>query len=245
MGSSRFPGKPLQQMLGLELVMHVYERCILADCLDRVVVATCDAEIRIACQARGAEVIMTRDDHAGAVDRTAEAVELLADGLADDGLALMVQGDEALVAPDMINAIVETFSDSELPVINLASPVKEAETHEDPNVVKVACALNGRALYFSRSPIPSCVRTKHPSLLQQTGVIGFSKSFLSTFLRLERTPLEITEGIDMLRTLEHGYGIQIVAAKYPTIGVDTPEDLRQAEHILRSDPITKKYLETK
>ena len=244
MGSSRFPGKPLEKLLGLELVMHVYERCRLSENLDRVIVATCDTDVRDVCASHGAEVVMTSGDHAGAVDRTAEAVELAGGGLADDDLVLMVQGDEVLVAPDMIDPAVDAFEESGAPVVNLASPIEDPAEHDDPNVVKVACAPDGRALFFSRAPIPSRTRVDRPAMLQQTGVIGFSKSFLYTFLRLARTPLEITEGVDMLRTLEHGQAIQIVIADRLTIGVDTPDELTRAESILKNDPVTAQYMET-
>ncbi|MEK9754457.1 MAG: 3-deoxy-manno-octulosonate cytidylyltransferase [Rhodospirillaceae bacterium] len=244
MGSSRFPGKPLEKLLGLELVLHVYERCRLASNLDRTVIATCDGVIRDACERHGAEVVMTRDDHPGAVDRTAEAVEIVGGELADDDFVLMVQGDELLVAPDMIDPVVDAFAASRAPVVNLASPILDAASHDDPNVVKVACALDGKALFFSRSPIPSRTRVAMPTMLQQTGVIGFSKRFLATFLALERTPLEMTEGIDMLRTLEHGYAIQMVAAARPTLGVDTPDQIGKGEALLRGDPITRLYMES-
>ena len=242
MGSSRFPGKPLEKLLGLELVLHVYMRCVSTASLDHTVIATCDAEIRDVCENHGANVVMTRDDHPGAVDRTAEAVTLVGDDLADDGLVLMVQGDEVLVAPDMIDPVVAAFSRTDAPVVNLASPILDPTMQDDTNVVKVARALDDRALFFSRAPIPSRARTPISDMLQQTGVIGFSKTFLSIFLKLERTPLEIIEGIDMLRTLEHGYAIKIVASGRPTIGVDTPEELQAAEVILRSDPLTNEYL---
>lgn len=242
MGSSRFPGKPLEPLLGLPLVLHVYERCRLAGSLDRVVVATCDDAIRAACATHGAEVVMTRDDHPGAVDRTAEAVERIGGDLGANDLVLMAQGDEVLVAPDMIDPVVEAFAASGAPVVNLASPIENVADHDDPNVVKVACAPGGRALFYSRAPIPSRTRVTRPVMLQQTGVIGFSKSFLGTFLRLERTPLEMTEGIDMLRALEHGHDIRIVVAGRPTIGVDTPDELKRAEAILKSDPMTRRYL---
>jgi len=242
MGSSRFPGKPLEPILGQPLVLHVYERCRLAASLDRVVIATCDEAIRAACAARGAEVVMTRDNHPGAVDRTAEAVERIGGDLGADDLVLMAQGDEVLVAPDMIDVVVEAFAASGAPVVNLASPIENVADHDDPNVVKVACAPDGRALFYSRAPIPSRTRVARPTMLQQTGIIGFSKSFLGAFLRLERTPLEMVEGIDMLRTLEHGHDIRVVVAGRPTIGVDTPDELRRAENVLRNDPTTRLYL---
>jgi len=242
MASSRFPGKPLEPLLGLALVMHVYERCRLSSALGRVVIATCDEEIRAAAEARGCEVVMTADTHPGCVDRTEEAISKIADDLDDGTLVLMVQGDEVLVSPKMIDEVVAAHRDSGAPVVNLASRLANAADHDNPNCVKVAAAPDGRALFFSRSPIPSRARTDEVPMYQQTGVIGFSKSFLYEFGRLTRTPLEIAEGIDMLRTLEHGYPIQLVFTDTETIGVDTPADLARAEGVLREDESTAKYL---
>jgi len=243
MASSRFPGKPLEPLLGLALVMHVYERCRLSEVLDRVVIATCDDDIRAAAEVRGCEVVMTADTHPGCVDRTEEAISKIAADMDDEALVLMVQGDEVLVSPRMIDEIVEAHRDSGAPVVNLVSRLASARDHDNPNCVKVAATPAGRALFFSRSPIPSRARTDDVPMYQQTGVIGFSKSFLFQFGRLARTPLEIAEGIDMLRTLEHGYPIQLVFTDTETIGVDTPADLARAEDVLRSDATTAQYLE--
>lgn len=243
MASSRFPGKPLKPLLGLPLVLHVYERCRLCSAIDRIVVATCDDEIRVASEAHGAEVVMTADTHPGCVDRTEEAVANLDMGLADDDLVLMVQGDDALVGPDMLMQVIDAYRKSKAPVVNLASPILRTEDHDDPNCVKVAAAHDGHALYFSRAPIPSRAGNGPAAMLQQTGVIGFSKAFLETFGRLPQTPLEKAERIDMLRTLEHGYPIRIVATGRETVGVDTPADLARAETMLRTDPWTREYIE--
>jgi 3-deoxy-manno-octulosonate cytidylyltransferase (CMP-KDO synthetase) len=242
MGSSRFPGKPLEPLLGLALVLHVYERCALSPNIDRTVIATCDDEIADAVRAHGAEVVMTADSHPGCVDRTDEAVALIAPEMADDGLVLMVQGDEVLVSPQMCDDIIAAYNEGGSQVVNLASKIFTQEDHEDPNSVKVVSAPNGDALFFSRAAIPSPSRNPVIPMYQQTGVIGFAKSFLPKFGQLPRTPLEQIEGIDMLRTLEHGHNVRIVHTEQETIGVDTPEDLLRAEDRLRADPFTQKYL---
>jgi 3-deoxy-manno-octulosonate cytidylyltransferase (CMP-KDO synthetase) len=242
MASSRYPGKPLKPLLGLALVLHVYERCRHSKTLDRVVIATCDNEIKQVVEAYGCEVVMTADTHPGCVDRTEEAISKVAPELSDDELVLMVQGDEVLVSPDMVDQIVIAYRESGAPVVNLVSRLKSTEDHDNPNCVKVAATPEGRALFFSRSPIPSRTRSNDVPMYQQTGIIGFSKSFLFEFGRLPRTPLEMIEGIDMLRTLEHGHPIQLVFTDTETIGVDTPADLSRAEEALRSDPITAQYL---
>ncbi len=242
MASSRFPGKPLKPLLGLPLVLHVYERCRRSARPIRAVVATCDEEIRAAVVAHGGEAVMTADTHPGCVDRTDEAVRLLAADAPGESLVLMVQGDEALVAPDMIDAIVADYAASKAPVVNLASRIARTEDHDDPNTVKVVADLAGNALFFSRAPIPARARTADVPMYQQTGVIGFAKSFVRTFGTLPRTPMEKAEGIDMLRVLEHGLKVRVVFTDRETIGVDTPADLARAEKILKSDPITRTYL---
>jgi len=242
MASGRFPGKPLEPLLGLALVLHVWERCRRAEGLDRIVVATCDEEIRAAVEARGGEAVMTADTHPGCVDRTEEAIDILRPDLADDAFVLMVQGDEILIAPDMIAGILAAYEKTRAPVVNLVSRIDKEADHDDPNVVKAVAAPDGRALYFSRAPIPSRSRADDVPMWQQTGVIGLSAGFLKTFGRLERTPLEMIEHIDMMRTLEHGYPIQLVSIDRETLGVDTPADRDRAEGILAADPLTAEYL---
>ena len=244
MASSRFQGKPLKPLLGLALVLHVYERCRRSTRNMRTVVATCDEDIRAAVAAHGGEAVMTADTHPGCVDRTDEAVRLLAAGAPDDSLVLMVQGDEVLVTPEMIDAVIADYAATGAPVVNLASRIARTEDHDDPNTVKVVADRAGNALFFSRSPIPSRARAANVPMYQQTGVIGFAKSFLHKFGQLPRTPMETAEGIDMLRVLEHGLKVRVVFTDRETIGVDTPADLARAEKILKSDPVTRTYLKT-
>ena len=244
MASSRFPGKPMVGLLGLPLVLHVWQRCRLARGLDRVVVATCDQVIFDAVVAAGGEAVMTADSHPGCVDRTVEAIANLGLTLADDDLVLMVQGDEVMVTPQMIEQMLAAYAERPVPVVNLASLVLNPADHDDHNCVKVCFRPDGNALFFSRSPIPSRSRAKDfPPVYQQTGIIAFSRSFLDIFGRLERTPLEMVEQIDMMRTLEHGYDIRIVVAQRETIGVDTPADRDRAEGMLRADPVTRLYMD--
>ena len=247
MASSRFPGKPLEPILGLPLVLHVYERCRLCARLDRVVVATCDEEIRAACQAHGAEAVMTADTHPGCVDRTDEAVRIIGADLADDDLVLMVQGDEILVTPEMLSDMVAAFAASAAPVVNLASRLYGDEEFADVNAVKVVMAPDGDALYFSRAAIPSRARDPRDDaafpMYQQTGVIGFSKAFVHRFGEMPQTPMETVERIDMLRVLEHGLSVRMVTTECRTIGVDTPADQARAAEALAADPTTRRYLE--
>jgi 3-deoxy-manno-octulosonate cytidylyltransferase (CMP-KDO synthetase) len=243
MASSRFPGKPLKPLLGHALILHVLDRCQLCKQVDLVVVATCDDEIRSAVEAHGGKVTMTADTHPGCVDRTEEAAVKL--GLGDEDFVLMVQGDEVLVDPAMTDAVIAAYRETGADVVNLASRIRSAQDHDDPNNVKVVADPKGRAIYFSRSAIPSRVRSPDVPMYQQTGIIGFRRDFLRRFGGLSRTPLEVAEGIDMMRTLEHGYPIQMVFTDQPTIGVDTIADLHRAESVLKTDPVTAQYWKIK
>ena len=242
MGSSRFPGKPLERMLGLEMILHVHDRCHLYEGFERVVVATCDQVIHDAVTDHGGEAIMTADTHERCTDRTEEAIANLSLDLADDDFVLMVQGDEVLTSPEMLSDAVAAFEESSRPIVNLASRLNNRTDAEDPNTVKVVTAPDGRALYYSRSAIPSAVRMEKPPVYQQTGIIGFRTDFLHRFSELPQTPLEKIESVDMMRVLENGYEIQIVFTETETIGVDTEEELRRAENVLRDDPQTERYI---
>ncbi len=243
MGSSRYPGKPLESLLGLPLVLHVYERCRLYSGFTDVVIATCDEEIREAAERHGAPVTMTAATHERCTDRVQEAAEKRYPGMADEEFIVMVQGDEVLVSPSMIEDIVDAQLNTGAPVINLGSRLYRTEDHDDPNTVKVAAAPDGRALCFSRSPIPSRARTQDVPMYQQTGVMGFTYGFLKTFSSLDQTPLEIIEAVDMMRVLEHGLDLHVVFTETETLGVDTPADRDRGESLLASDSLTKQYLD--
>ena len=244
MGSSRFPGKPLEPLLGLSLILHIYERCKLYNGFEKVVVATCDDVIHQAVLAHGGESVMTADTHERCTDRTEEAIANLKLGLADDDFILMVQGDEVLVSPEMLRNMTEIYERDRPQAVNLVSRMYRDEDHDDPNTVKVVGAPSGKALYFSRAPIPSRARAGTVPMYQQTGIIGFSSAFLHKFSTLEPTPLEIIESVDMMRVVEHGLEIQLVKTDTETVGVDTPADLARAEEILTDDPFTNSYLAT-
>ena len=243
MASSRFPGKPLAPLLGMPLVLHVWHRCRLLDGFERVVVATCDAEIVRAVEAAGAEAVMTSDRHERATDRVQEAIATLGIGLTDDDLIVMVQGDEVLVTPELVEKISTVYERDRPAVVNLGSRLYSETDHHDSNTVKVVAGPDDRVLYFSRAPIPSHTRGTEFTAYQQTGVMGFAPTFLDQFSALEPTPLEIAESCDMLRVIEHGLPITLVRSETETIGVDTPDDLARAEAILRDDPLTARYMD--
>jgi len=240
MGSSRFPGKPLARILGMPMIEHVYRRTACANCLKAVYVATCDPEIRDAVQDFGGSVIMTSPTHQRASDRIAEAAEHVS---AD--VVVMVQGDEPMLHPEMIDAAVAPFyEDPSVICTNLAAPIKTETEFFDPNTIKVVMNHKGDALYFSRSPIPAVPATGFSSIraYKQVCIIPFRREALRLYARLQPTPLEIAESIDMLRFLEHGYKVRMVETTVASHAVDTQEDLKLVEQLLSDDPFTKRYL---
>jgi len=243
MASSRFPGKPLAPLLGMPLILHVWHRCRLAGAFDRILVATCDREIADCVEQAGGEAVMTADTHERCTDRVAEALEVVWDSFDPKGIVVMVQGDEVLVDPGALAEMPDIITQQGAAAVNLLSPIADPAEGDDVNVVKAATALDGRVVYLSRSPIPSRSRTPDVGMLQQTGVIAFTALFLETFSRLQPTPLEIAESIDMLRLIEHGLPLYSVIGAAPTIGVDTESDRLAAERVLRDNPWTAQYLQ--
>jgi len=232
----------MKPLLGMALILHVYHRARLAKSVNRVVVATCDQVIYDAVVEAGGEAVMTADTHERCTDRVEEAIAKVASDLADDDFVLMVQGDEVLVSPDMLDQMVAAYAADPVPVVNLVSRLYRAEDHDDPNTVKVVFGPNHRALYFSRAPIPSRARHDAPPMYQQTGVIGFQAAFLRRFSELPQTPLEKIESCDMLRVPEHGLPITVLPTDVETIGVDTerpPTDRKSTR--LNSSHITISY----
>ncbi len=244
MASSRFPGKPLAEICGIPMIGHVYFRTKMSRKLDEVYVATCDKEIADYIESVGGRAVMTADTHERCTDRIAEAAEkvIAATGTEVD-IIVNIQGDEPMIFPEMIDEVVQPMlEDGSLVTANLMSAIKTQEEHEDPNVVKVVVDTNNDALYLSREPIPSRKKAPGPvKALKQVAIIAFRRDFLFTFNKLEPTPLEITESVDMLRAVEHGYKVRMVPTAYETYGVDTPENLRFVEERMRKDPLVGKY----
>jgi len=222
------------------MIEHVYRRCRMNESLAGVYIATCDREIASATEAFGGNAVMTSTSHQRASDRVAEAATKI-----DADVIVMVQGDEPMIHPEMIDlAIGPMRADSGVGCTNLAAPIRSAEEYNDPNTIKVVMARNGNALYFSRRPIPwngSASFDKFP-MFKQVCVIPFRRDFLMRYNVLEPTPLEIAESIDMLRILEHGFSLRVVVTNYVTHAVDTPADLARVEQLLAGDPLAHFYL---
>jgi len=239
MGSSRFPGKPLALIRGKTMIEHVYKRSALCPALDAVVVATPDKEIARAVQDFGGESVMTSPDHQRATDRVAEAAQTTG-----GDIVLVIQGDEPLVHPDMIEAAVKPVAeDSDIFCSNLVERIRTQEEFENPNTIKVTMDHQGNALYFSREPIPNQNHLGFDKLVayRQVCIIPFRKENLFKFLELEPTSLEETESIDMLRILQHGYKVRMVETEFRTLSVDLAAEIAPVEQAMERDPLCSLY----
>lgn len=228
MGSTRFPGKPLAMLAGRPMIAHVIERALEAS-LGQVFVATDDARIAEVADKAGVPAVMTRDDHPNGSNRLAEAVAQI-----DCDIVVNVQGDEPLIDPAAIRAVVRPFIDDPyLPMATLAHPLRQASDLHDANVVKLVSNAKGRAMYFSRAPIPF-PRSGDSHALQHVGLYAYRKEFLLIYPSLSPCRAEQTEQLEQLRVLHHGYDIAVTVGDFHCIGVDTPEDLARAESLLTS-----------
>ncbi|MCC5882740.1 MAG: 3-deoxy-manno-octulosonate cytidylyltransferase [Halomonas sp.] len=242
-GSSRLPGKPLLDICGEPMVAHVWRRAG-ASSASRVVVATDDTRIRDAMLPLGAEVVMTRDDHPTGTDRLAEVAEHL--GLADEAVLVNVQGDEPMIPPRLIDQVaLRLHDDPGASIATLAEPFGDVESLFNPNVVKVVRSLSGRALYFSRAPIPwdrEAFASRPEWLetdawLRHIGLYAYRASFLREYRDWAPTMLEQLEQLEQLRALQHGHAIQVALAAEPNpAGVDTYEDLERVRSLLSENP---------
>ena len=245
MSSSRFPGKPLEKILGIPMVGHVYFRSKMSKTLSEVYIATCDKEIADYADSIGAKCIMTKDTHERASDRTAEAMLKIEENTGKKvDIVVMIQGDEPMTMPEMIDMSLSPFNyDPSIGCVNLMAPIKSIEEHNDPNCPKVVVDKNNFALYFSREPIPSSKKWKGGDYAKykQVCIMPFTREYLLKFNELEPTPLEIIESIDMNRFLEHGYRVKMVLEDFKTQAVDTPEDLKKVEEYMIWDSLIKIY----
>lgn len=223
--SSRFPGKPLADLHGRPMIVHVVERARQVPHVERVLVATDDLRIAEAVRAHGGEAVMTREDHASGTDRLAE----VAAGLACD-LVVNVQGDEPLIAPSMIaQAIAVCAADPSLPIATLRRAIDRLDDFLSPHVVKVVVDCHDHALYFSRAPVPfardAAAPVVPPGAWKHVGLYVYRRDALLRLAALPPSALERVEALEQLRALEHGFRIRAVETREDSIGVDTPEDL--------------------
>lgn len=238
MASTRFPGKPLVHILGRPMIYHVWRRVLLSGSCERVVIATCDEEIMDVAQSFGAEAIMTSKKHRGANDRVAEVGNRL-----NCDAVVNIQGDEPLVHPQLVTDVVNVLRTK--PDVQCVNPVARILTEAEmmsPNTVKAVQNLQGRIIYFSRAVIPSdAIKELSCPVMRQVPVIGLHADFANRLVGLPPGPLELQEGIDLLRAIEHDLPIHALETEFQTFGVDTKKDHDVVEARMQYDPIYPLY----
>ncbi|MBU0477127.1 3-deoxy-manno-octulosonate cytidylyltransferase [bacterium] len=234
MASSRFPGKPLKLIRGKPMIWHVWRRSLLSNFLDDVVIATCDEEIKDIAEGFGARTIMTSNKHTRSNDRVAEVAEKI-----PCDIILNIQGDEPLLNPQLIDDVVkELKNNAEIQCVNPVSEIKTEVEMNSAHTVKVVSTIKKRVAYFSRYPIPSALinERKYP-VYRQVPILGFRSDFCVKLSKLPEGPLELQEGIDLLRAIDHDLPLHILITEMQTIGVDTPDDLINVEKALENDSV--------
>ncbi|HRL22190.1 MAG TPA: 3-deoxy-manno-octulosonate cytidylyltransferase [Alcaligenes sp.] len=235
LGSTRLPDKPLVDIAGLPMVVRCAQQAALS-CARQVLVATDSERVAGIVRQHGFEALLTDAEHPTGTDRLAQAAQLL--GLQDQEIVVNVQGDEPLIAPEHIDAAADLLArHAQADIATLAAPVLDADTLFNPNAVKVVCDLQGRALYFSRAPIPWArdalaqgERQLAPGLpaLHHIGLYAYRNRFLQRFAQLPRGPLEHYESLEQLRAMENGFQIMVHRLTHaPAAGVDTAQDLER------------------
>lgn len=223
--STRFPGKPLALILGKPMLQRVFEGVSRATLLRRILIATDDRRVYEAAVAFGAEALMTSASHTSGTERVAEAARGL-----DDDIIVNVQGDEPLISGDTVDRLVAALRDGSEPMASLMAKVTDVSLAGDPHIVKVVSDEGGRALYFSRSPLP------HGStdyFFQHIGIYAYRRDFLLALARMSPSRLERLEELEQLRVLERGFAIKMIEIERPTLSVDTPKDIIKVEEFLK------------
>ncbi|QGY40735.1 3-deoxy-manno-octulosonate cytidylyltransferase [Pseudodesulfovibrio cashew] len=229
--SSRFPGKPLAEIMGKPMFWHVHDRASRCPHLKSVTLATDDVRIREAAEAHGVPVVMTSAVHRSGTDRVLEAARTL--GLDNDAVVVNIQGDEPCLEPAMLTDLLTPFASPRVRVATLATAMGY-EDAQSPDRVKVVRAANGRALYFSRALVPHDRDEKVHGFLLHIGLYAFRMEALQRFGELDPSPLEQREKLEQLRLLEDGIDIYVTETTHTCHGVDRPEDLEKAKQILEN-----------
>ncbi|GKW09753.1 MULTISPECIES: 3-deoxy-manno-octulosonate cytidylyltransferase [Pectobacterium] len=235
--SSRLPGKPLADINGKPMVVHVMERALESGA-QRVIVATDHPDVEIAVRQAGGEVCLTRADHNSGTERLAEVIEQY--GFADDDIIVNVQGDEPLIPSVIIHQVAENLAASKAGMATLAVPIETSEEAFNPNAVKVVTDAEGYALYFSRATIPwdreRFAQSKEAigdHFLRHIGIYAYRAGFVRRYVTWAPSQLEQIELLEQLRVLWYGEKIHVAVAKaVPSVGVDTPEDLARVRQIM-------------
>ena len=231
--SSRLPKKVLLDLKGKTVLQRVYEQCLKVKNVDGVYIATDSIEIKEVCETFTNKVVITKSTHQSGTDRIGEAVSAI-----DCDIVINVQGDEPFIEPSLIEALVNSFSNSEISMASAMSKINTVKDLQNTNVVKVVTDFHNNALFFSRSllPFPRDVKEISTSnkvlekcqFYRHIGIYGYRKDFLLKFVNMEQSCLEKIEKLEQLRALENGFKIKMIEADYSLIGIDTREDYEEA-----------------
>ena len=231
--SSRLPKKVLLDLKGKTVIQRVYEQCLKVKNVDGVYIATDSIEIKEVCETFTNQVIITKSTHQSGTDRIGEAVSAIA-----CDIVINVQGDEPFIEPSLIEALVNSFSNSDISMSSAMSKINNVKDLQNSNVVKVVTDLHNNALFFSRSLIPFPRDVKEISIAKEVlekyqffrhiGIYGYRKDFLLKFVNMEQSYLEKIEKLEQLRALENGFKIKMIEANSSLIGIDTQEDYEEA-----------------
>jgi len=231
--SSRLPKKVLLDLKGKTVIQRVYEQCLKVKNVDGVYIATDSIEIKEVCESFTDKVVITKSTHQSGTDRIGEAVSAI-----DCDIVINVQGDEPFIEPSLIEALVNSFSNSDISMSSAMSKINNIKDLQNTNVVKVVTDLHNNALFFSRSLIPFPRDVKEISIAKEVlekgqffrhiGIYGYRKDFLLKFINMEQSYLEKVEKLEQLRALENGFKIKMIEADSSLIGIDTREDYEEA-----------------
>ena len=236
MASSRFPGKPLEKILGIPMLAHCYERALLSKACDKLVIATPDKEIMNWAKNHEIPVILTGHHHKRATERAQETLDILSEQGETYDFILLLQGDEPQIFPDDIKNLSDAFCGSELEIVNLVYPIN-GDDLDNPSVVKAIMSNTSKISFFTRAHVPN----RSDKAMRQLGMIGFTVAALTQYANLQPTPLEELESIDMMRLLENDYEINAVISSSPILGVDNPKDIAKAELMMTKDLLLEIY----
>ena len=236
MASSRFPGKPLKKILGIPMLAHCYERALLSQTCDKLVIATPDEDIMNWAKNHEIPVVLTGHHHQRATERAKETLDILSEQGETYDFILLLQGDEPQILPDDIKNLSAAFCGSELEIVNLVYPI-DGDDLGNPNVVKAIMSNTSKISFFTRAHVPN----QSNQAMRQLGMIGFNIAALTQYTNLQPTPLEELESIDMMRLLENDYEINAVISSSPILGVDHPEDIAKADLMMAKDLLLETY----
>lgn len=244
MASSRFPGKPLHLICGRPMIEHVFLRARLFKRFDGLYLATCDQAIIDFAHSHTFPVVMTKDTHIRCLDRVAEAIEKCVPNMDESDIAVCVQGDEPMLHPDMIAAVVDPIlNHNDVYCTMLAMPIIDEKQFMNPDTVKIIHNMQGDVLYTSRTPIPHSTNF-HAAMgaKRVSGIFAFRWHFLKTFNQLPESPLELQESCDSNRIIDHGYKQRIAPYPYQSyFSVDSPQDIATVEAHMTQDSLWGRY----